>query len=69
VFNGVEVVDWAARCGVMAVARRLDPEVEVFLISDLGAALTATDNLTATPRYGLDHHPSMTMTRSISTRR
>jgi transcriptional regulator GlxA family with amidase domain len=60
VFNGAEVVDWAAPYGVMAVARRLDPEVEVFLISDSGAAITATGNLTTTPRYGLDHRPSMT---------
>jgi hypothetical protein len=55
VFNGAEVVDWAAPYGVMAVARRLDPEVEVFLISDSGAAITATGNLNTTPRYGLDH--------------
>jgi len=31
-FHGAEVVDWAAPYGVMAVARRLDPEIDVFLI-------------------------------------
>jgi len=60
VFNGAEVVDWAAPYGVMAVARRLDPEVEVFLISDSGGPVVATGNLNITPRYGLDHRPSMT---------
>lgn len=60
VFNGAEVVDWAAPFGVMAVARRLDPEIEAFLISDSGGAVTATGNMLVTPRYGLDHQPSMT---------
>jgi len=47
VFNGAEVVDWAAPFGVMAVARRLDPEIEVFLISDSGGSVTATGNMAA----------------------
>ena len=59
VFNGAEVVDWAAQFGVMAVARRLDPEIEVFLISDSGGPITATGNMVVTARYGLDHRPSM----------
>ncbi len=60
VFNGAEVVDWAAPFGVMAVARRLDPEIEVFLISDSGTPVVATGNLLVTPRYALDHKPDMT---------
>jgi transcriptional regulator GlxA family with amidase domain len=60
VFNGAEVVDWAAPFGVMAVARRLDPEIDAFLISDSGGPVTATGNMLVTPRYGLDHRPSMT---------
>lgn len=59
VFNGAEVVDWAAPFGVMAVARRLDPEIEVFLVSDAGGPVTATGNMVVTARYGLDHNPSM----------
>ena len=59
VFNGAEVVDWAAPFGVMAVARRLDPEIDAFLISDSGGPVTATGNMLVTPRYGLDHRPSM----------
>lgn len=60
VFHGAEVVDWAAPFGVMAVARRLDPEIDVFLVSDAGGRVTATGNLVVAPRYGLDHRPSMT---------
>ncbi|MGH3322503.1 MAG: DJ-1/PfpI family protein [Streptosporangiaceae bacterium] len=60
VFNGAEVVDWAAPFGVMAVARRLDPEIDVFLISDSGGPVVGTGNMVVTPRYGLDHRPSMT---------
>ncbi len=60
VFDGAEVVDWAAPFGVMAVARRLDPEIDVFLISDSGGQVIATGNMVVTPRYGLDHRPDMT---------
>jgi transcriptional regulator GlxA family with amidase domain len=60
VFNGAEVVDWAAPFGVMAVARRLDPEIDVFLISDSGSPVVATGHMLVTPRYALDHRPSMT---------
>jgi transcriptional regulator GlxA family with amidase domain len=60
VFDGVEVVDWAAPFGVMAVARRLDPEIDVFLIGDSGVQITATGNLKVMPRYSLDQNPSMT---------
>ncbi|HLA37008.1 MAG TPA: DJ-1/PfpI family protein [Candidatus Brocadiales bacterium] len=60
VFNGAEVVDWAAPFGVMAVARRLDPEIDVFLISDSGTPVVATGNMLVTPRYSLDHQPTMT---------
>lgn len=60
VFNGAEVVDWAAPFGVMAVARRLDPEIDVFLISDSGTPVMATGNLLVTSRYALDHQPTMT---------
>ncbi|MBI5125171.1 MAG: DJ-1/PfpI family protein [Planctomycetes bacterium] len=60
VFNGAEVVDWAAPFGVMAVARRLDPEIDVFLISDSGTPVVATGNMLVTPRYSLDHRSAMT---------
>ncbi|HHT9151401.1 MAG TPA: hypothetical protein ACFYEG_08220, partial [Candidatus Wujingus californicus] len=34
IFEGAEVVDFTAPYGVFAVARRLDPSIEVFLIAD-----------------------------------
>lgn len=60
VFHGVEVVDWAAPYGVMAVARRMDPEIDVFLVGDSGQPVTATGNLPLQPRYALDQRPTMT---------
>ncbi|HHT9120020.1 MAG TPA: DJ-1/PfpI family protein [Candidatus Hypogeohydataceae bacterium YC41] len=60
IFNGAEVVDWAAPFGVMSVARRLDPEIDVFLIGDSGTPVVATGNMMVTPRYALDHHPNVT---------
>lgn len=60
VFHGAEVVDWAAPYGVMAVARRLDPEIDVFLVGDSLQPVMATGNLMVLPRYALDHRPSMT---------
>jgi transcriptional regulator GlxA family with amidase domain len=60
VFHGAEVVDWAAPYGVMAVARRLDPEIDVFLIGDSLQPVVGTGNLMVIPKYSLDHRPSMT---------
>jgi transcriptional regulator GlxA family with amidase domain len=60
IFHGAEVVDWAAPYGVMAVARRLDPEIDVFLIGDSLQPVVGTGNLMVIPKYSLDHRPSMT---------
>jgi len=60
VFHGAEVVDWAAPYGVMAVARRLDPEIDVFLVGDSLQPVVGTGNLMVIPKYFLDHRPSMT---------
>lgn len=60
VFHGAEVVDWAAPYGVMAVARRLDPEIDVFLVGDSLQPVVGTGNLVVIPKYSLDHRPSMT---------
>ncbi|TAK01790.1 DJ-1/PfpI family protein [bacterium] len=60
VFHGAEVVDWAAPYGVMAVARRLDPEIDVFLVGDSLQPVVGTGNLMVIPKYSLDHRPSMT---------
>jgi len=59
IFNGAEVIDWAGPAGVFAVARRMDPELEVFLIGDSLIPVTTTANLSINPRYALDHRPDM----------
>lgn len=59
IYNGAEVIDWAGPVGVFAVARRLDPELDVFLIGDSLTPVMATGNLTVQPRYSLDQGPDM----------
>lgn len=59
VFDGVEVVDFTAPLGVFAVAQRLDPELDAFLVGDAAGAIAATGNFKVTPRYALDDHPDM----------
>lgn len=59
IYNGAEVIDWAGPSGVFAVGRRMDPELDVFLIGDSLAPVLTTGNLSVSPRYGLDHVPDM----------
>ncbi|MGH8184713.1 MAG: DJ-1/PfpI family protein [Rhodanobacteraceae bacterium] len=59
VFDGAEVIDFTAPFGVFAVAQRLDPELDVFLIGDAAGSVEATAGLKVTPRYVLDDHPDM----------
>ncbi len=59
VFDGAEVIDFTAPFGVFAVAQRLDPELDVFLVGDTAGTIEATAGLKVTPRYGLDDHPDM----------
>ncbi len=59
IFNGAEIVDWAGPMGVFAVARRMDPELDVFLVGDSPAPVMATANLSVNPRYSLDQAPDM----------
>lgn len=59
VFEGAEVIDFAAPYGVFAVARRLEPSIEVFLIADTMRPVTAQAGLTVLPKYSLDDKPNM----------
>lgn len=59
VFDGAEVIDFTAPFGVFAVAQRLDPELDVFLVGDTHGHVEATAGLQVTPRYGLDDRPDM----------
>ncbi|MDN5925433.1 MAG: DJ-1/PfpI family protein [Xanthomonadales bacterium] len=59
VFDGVEVIDFTAPFGVFAVAQRMDPELDVFLVGDTTVPVESTAGMTVKPRYGLDDHPDM----------
>jgi transcriptional regulator GlxA family with amidase domain len=59
IFNGAEVLDWAGPAGVFAVARRMEPELDAFLVGDSPAAVMTTANLQVIPRYSLDQRPDM----------
>ena len=59
VFDGVEVVDFTAPVGVFAVAQRMDPELDVFLIGDGASSIKTTASMRVTPRYSLDQNPTM----------
>jgi transcriptional regulator GlxA family with amidase domain len=59
IFDGAEVLDWAGPISVFAVARRLDPELDAFLVGDSMATVKATANLSVNPKYSLDHKPDM----------
>ena len=58
-FNGAEVLDWAGPAGVFAVARRMDPELDAFLVGDSLVPVMTTASLSVNPRYGLDQRPDM----------
>lgn len=59
VFDGVEVVDFTAPLGVFAVAQRMDPELDAFLVGDTRTPIESTAGMSVVPRYGLDDHPDM----------
>lgn len=58
-FNGAEVIDWAAPFGVFAVAKRMDPELDVFTIGETAQTVHATGDLSVNPRYTLADQPAM----------
>lgn len=59
IFDGAEVLDWAGPISVFAVARRMDPELDAFLVGDSMVPVKATANLSVNPKYSLDHKPDM----------
>lgn len=59
VFDGAEVIDFTAPFGVFAVAQRMDPELDVFLVGDAAGPVEATAGMQVAPRYSLDNHPDM----------
>jgi transcriptional regulator GlxA family with amidase domain len=59
VFKDAEIVDFAAPHGVFSVARRLDPELDVFLISDAMRTVQAQAGFTVVPNYSFNDRPAM----------
>src|SRR5919198_6551251 len=59
IFDGAEVIDFAGPVGVFAVARRMDPELDVFLVGDSLSPVKTTANMMVIPRYYLDQNPDM----------
>lgn len=59
IFDNAEVIDWAGPTGVFAVAKRMDPELDTFLVGDTAIPVVATGGLRVLPKYGLNDNPSM----------
>jgi transcriptional regulator GlxA family with amidase domain len=59
VFKDAEVVDYAAPYGVFSVARRLDPELDVFLIAESQRPVQTQAGFTVLPNYSFGDHPAL----------
>lgn len=59
VFKDAEIVDFAAPHGVFSVARRLDPELEAFLIADAMRPVQTQAGFTVQPNYCFNDLPYM----------
>lgn len=59
VFKDAEVVDFAAPYGVISVARRFDPELDVFLLAESQRPVQAQAGFTALPNYAFADKPAL----------
>jgi len=59
VFKDAEIVDFAAPYGVFSVARRLDPELDAFLIADSLRPVQTQAGFTVLPNYSFQDAPAM----------
>ena len=59
VFEDVEIIDFAAPYGVFSVARRYDPELDVFLVGEAMRTTQAQAGLTLLPNYAFGDRPAM----------
>lgn len=55
----LEIVDFAAPYGVFSVARRLDPELDAFFVSETLRPVQAQAGFTVLPNYGFADAPDM----------
>lgn len=59
VFKDAEIVDFAAPYGVFSVARRLDPELDAFLIADAMRPIQTQAGFTVLPNYSFGDIPTL----------
>ncbi|WP_238557878.1 type 1 glutamine amidotransferase family protein [Paenibacillus shenyangensis] len=59
VFKDAEVIDYAALYGVFSVARRLNPELDVFLVADSLRPVQTQAGLTVVPNYSFAEEPDL----------
>ncbi|MCU0835377.1 MAG: DJ-1/PfpI family protein [Chromatiaceae bacterium] len=59
VFKDAEIIDYAAPCGVLSVARRLDPELDVFLVAESLRPVQTQAGITVLPNYAFADRPAM----------
>lgn len=59
VFKDAEIVDFAAPYGVLSVARRYDPELDVFMVADALRPVQAQAGFTVMPNYSFADTPAM----------
>ncbi len=59
VFKDAEVIDYAAPYGVFSVARRFEPELDVFLVAENIRSVQTQAGFTVLPNYGFNNRPAM----------
>ncbi|RIX59572.1 DJ-1/PfpI family protein [Paenibacillus nanensis] len=59
VFKDAEIIDYAAPYGVISVARRLDPELEAFLVAESLRPVQTQAGFTVVPNYSFVEEPAM----------
>jgi transcriptional regulator GlxA family with amidase domain len=59
VFKDAEIVDYAAPCGVLSVARRFDAGLDVFLVAETLRSVQTQAGITVLPNYALADQPAL----------
>lgn len=59
IFKDAEVIDYAAPYGVFSTARRLDPSLDAFFISDSNKPIQTQAGLTVLPNYTFNDNPAV----------
>ncbi|MGG0835698.1 DJ-1/PfpI family protein [Bacillus paralicheniformis] len=59
IFKDAEIIDYAVPYGVFSVARRLDPELDAFLVADAMKPVQTQAGLTVHPNYSFNDQPDM----------